>query len=101
MPPPSWSPSTRVVRRTRRRSSERERYGPRRGPRSMRGSRSMDVPPDQVEQREEEDPDDVDEVPVEPGHLDGRVPLGRVAALPRLVDEDAQETEPDDHVEGV
>ena len=35
--------------------------------------RSQRVPPEQVEEREEEDPDDVDEVPVEPDDLDRRV----------------------------
>src|SRR4051812_206712 len=33
----------------------------------------------EIQQREQEDPDDIDEVPVETAELDGRVPLGREA----------------------
>ena len=36
---------------------------------------------DQVQQREQEDPDDVDEVPVQAGDLDRRVVLGGELAL--------------------
>jgi len=38
------------------------------------------VSSDQIEEREEKDPDDVDEVPVETGDLDRHVTLRRDAA---------------------
>ena len=40
------------------------------------GSCSVHVPADQIEQREQEDPDDVDEVPVEAADLDRAGVLG-------------------------
>ena len=45
--------------------------------------RGMVVPADQIEQREQENPDDVDEVPVQAGHFDRRVVVGVEAAAPR------------------
>ena len=43
---------------------------------------SMHVPPDQVEQRKQENPHDVDEVPVEAADLDRAVVLGGDRAAP-------------------
>ena len=42
---------------------------------------SLQVAVDQIEQREQEDPDDIDEVPVEAAHVDRRVVLGAVTSL--------------------
>src|SRR5437762_12372398 len=38
-------------------------------------------PVHEVQQREQENPDDVDEVPVKPAQLDGRVPLDRKSVV--------------------
>src|SRR4029453_1080680 len=59
------------------------------------------VPLDQIEQREEEDPDDVDEVPVEAEDLDRRVPFLRELAAYGHPQDHRQDTNPDDHVERV
>src|ERR1051325_5494968 len=55
----------------------------------------------EVEQREEENPYDVYEVPVEPEVLDGRVVLGRVAPLPSPVHDGRDDADADYHVERV
>src|SRR6476660_2662525 len=55
---------------------------------------AISVPPDQVEEREEEDPDDVDEVPVEAAHLDRRRVRGPEAAAARREDEPGEDAEP-------
>src|SRR3989449_3375706 len=54
---------------------------------------------DQVEHGEEEDPHDVDEVPVEPGHLDRVVVLGRVVATPGEREDHAHHADADDEVQ--
>src|SRR5436309_5673343 len=54
-----------------------------------------------VEQREEENPDDVNEVPVESEVLDRRVVLRRVAPARRPPDDRRYDTDADDHVERV
>src|SRR5688572_19125765 len=64
-------------------------------------SQWCDRPVDQIQQREQEDPYDVDEVPVEAGHLHRRVPRGREAALVGHPGNDAQQEEADHHVRGV
>src|SRR5437773_12210621 len=56
---------------------------------------------DQVEEGEEEDPDDVHEVPVEPGDLDGRVVGGTEPSVPRLPGHDRDDGHADHHVQGV
>ena len=59
-------------------------------------------PSDQVEQREEEDPDQVDEVPVQRAQLDRHVVVGRVLALAsRAVSHPEQHRHADDDVERV
>src|SRR5690606_15117151 len=62
---------------------------------------SASVTADQVQQGEEEDPDDVDEVPVQPEVLD-RVVIGG-AELPRdgALEDPDQQAGADDHVERV
>src|SRR5580765_4197219 len=55
----------------------------------------------EVEEREEEDPDDVDEVPVETHHFDRTVVLGAEMVLPRTDDEVDEQAGPDDHVQRV
>src|SRR6516225_397616 len=59
------------------------------------------VAPDQVEQGEEEDPHDVDEVPVQARDLDRRVVAGADAPRPRHPEEPRHDAEPDDHVKGM
>src|SRR6266404_5107255 len=56
---------------------------------------------DQIQQREQENPNDIDEVPVEADILDGRVVLRREAAAPRFLDEPKEQAGADDHVQGV
>src|SRR5438270_4461469 len=55
----------------------------------------------EVEEREEKNPDDVDEVPVEAHDLDGAVVLGAEIAAPRPHDHPDQEAGADDHVQRV
>src|SRR5216683_470758 len=59
------------------------------------------VRPDQVQQREQEDPDDVHEVPVQAEAFERVVPLGGVAPLPGGEQQVAEQTDADDHVQGV
>src|ERR1700694_3382953 len=56
---------------------------------------------DQVQQREQEDPDDVHEMPVQPDALERIVPFGGVAALPGGQQQVAEQPDADDHVQGV
>src|SRR5260370_14750455 len=56
---------------------------------------------DQIQQREQENPNDIDEVPVEADILDGRVVLRREAAAQRFLDEPKEQAGADDHVQGV
>src|SRR5579863_1765107 len=63
--------------------------------------RAYSVRPDQVEQREQEDPDDVHEVPVQPDALQGVVPLGGEAPAPGRHQQVAQQPDADHHVQGV
>src|ERR1700712_509080 len=55
----------------------------------------------QIQQRKEENPNDIDEVPVESDHLDGRVPLGSVGSSIGFDDQEEQESGADDHVKSV
>src|SRR5512133_287657 len=54
---------------------------------------------DQVDEGEDEDPDEVDEVPVEPRELDRHVVLGRVGARAGLEPDDEQHRHADDDVD--
>src|ERR1700691_5280603 len=56
------------------------------------------VPVDQVKQREQVNPDDVDEVPVQAADLDWSVPLGSESSLPGHDQEPEKNTQADDHV---
>ncbi len=59
------------------------------------------VPPDEIEQREQEDPHDIDEVPVETADLDrARVFLGN-GAVQRPHEHPQHDAETDDHVQRV
>src|SRR5881628_2805872 len=62
---------------------------------------SVCMPSDQIEKREQEDPDDVDEVPVQPADLDGVVVLVRDRSAPCPPRHHAHDSEADDHVQGV
>src|SRR5579862_3019372 len=57
------------------------------------------VPVDQVKQREQIDPDYIDEVPVQSSDVEGRVIFGREAALPRHEQKPCKKTQSDDHVQ--
>ena len=60
------------------------------------------MPVHQVQQREQEDPDDVHEVPVQAGDLDRRVPArARTCRAPPSSSITAMSPEPDDHVQRV
>src|SRR5277367_6310623 len=56
---------------------------------------------DQIQQREQENPDDIDEMPVEPEQLDGRIPLRGICAFSSLSDQEQYDEDADDHVGGV
>src|SRR6187399_861927 len=56
---------------------------------------------DQVQEREQEDPDDVHEVPIEAGQLDGGMIVGAVAAAVGQPGQRQQYGYADDHVERV
>src|ERR1035437_10166518 len=59
------------------------------------------MPADQIEQREQEDPDDVDKVPVEPEILNEReMPVG-ISTCSRTEDHEAQNPDANDHVQRV
>src|SRR4051812_8714781 len=58
-----------------------------------------EVAADQVEQREQEDPHDIDEVPVESCDLYRRVVVGVELPLPRHRRDDGHDAETDDHVQ--
>ncbi len=60
-----------------------------------------DVESGQIEQREEEDPDDIDEVPVKTADLDGRIVFFGERSLPGQVNESDQNSRADDHVQRV
>src|SRR5512146_243719 len=62
---------------------------------------AMAAASDQVEQRVEEDPDEVDEVPVHAAELDRRRVAGVVDAPPALHHQDREHRHPDDDVEAV
>src|SRR5208282_5000571 len=59
------------------------------------------VPVNQIKQREQVNPDDVDEVPIEAADLDWSVPLGGEAAFPGHDQEPEKNAETDDHVQRV
>src|SRR5436190_20226513 len=59
------------------------------------------MPANQVEQRKQEDPDDVDEVPVETADLDRAVIPGGDRPVPRPAQHDGHDAEADDHVQRV
>jgi glutamate-1-semialdehyde 2,1-aminomutase len=56
---------------------------------------------DEIEQREEEDPHQIDEVPVEAGDLDRREPLRAELAVAGLPGDHRHDPDADDHVRGV
>src|SRR5258708_36258096 len=62
---------------------------------------SSSVSPDQVEQREKEDPHDVDEVPIEPDSFDVVVVVGVELVAQARADEPGEERDTDDHVKSV
>src|SRR6266481_7122662 len=56
---------------------------------------------DQVQQREQVNPDNIDEVPVQSCVFNGRVVIGSVFAVPRLVGKESEQAYADNHVQGV
>src|SRR5581483_1674405 len=56
---------------------------------------------DQIEQKEKEDPDDIDEVPVQSSDIDRGEILGRVCTSSGLPKEKRKNTHTDNHVERV
>src|ERR1700735_2707572 len=59
------------------------------------------VPVDQIQQRKQINPDNVDEVPVQATDFDRSVVLGSEASLPGSDEEPKKNSEPDNHVQGV
>src|SRR6202030_2428117 len=56
---------------------------------------------DEIQQRKKEDPDNIDEVPIKPEVIDSRgMPVG-ISPVVSLVKQDEQNTDADDHVQGV
>src|ERR1700730_7507455 len=62
---------------------------------------SVCVPPDQIQQGEQEDPDDVDEVPVEDADFDRAVVFLRDGAAPGPREHHQHNADADDHVHRV
>src|SRR5207245_5366455 len=56
---------------------------------------------DQVKQREEENPDDIDKVPVQAGDLYRVIPVRRKPAAPRHDQKHREDSYPDHHVQRV
>src|ERR1700682_4748318 len=56
---------------------------------------------DQIKQRKQENPDDINEVPVQTYVFNGGVVIFVEAALPGYQDEPQEQTGADDHVQGV
>ena len=67
----------------------------------MHGGRRHPWAADQVQQREQENPHDVDEVPVEAGHFDGRVVVGPNGRRQAMSADHGHEPDADDHVQRV
>src|SRR5712691_3615079 len=63
--------------------------------------RVLRMTPDQIQKREQENPDDVDEVPVQTADLDRAVVLRGDRAAPRPPQHPRHDPEPDDHVQRV
>src|SRR5258708_20077916 len=59
------------------------------------------VPVDEIKQRKQVNPNDVDEVPVEAADFDGSVVFGSEASFPGCEEKPEKNAEPDDHVERV
>src|SRR5258708_3844621 len=59
------------------------------------------VPVDEIEQRKQVKPNDVEEVPVEAADFDGSVVFGSEASFPGCEEKPEKNAEPDDHVERV
>ena len=57
--------------------------------------------PDQVKQRKEKDPDNIDEMPVQARHFHRRMIGGRVNAAAGLYHENRKHPDSDDHVQGM
>src|SRR5579872_4185703 len=55
----------------------------------------------QIQQREKIDPDNIHEVPVQAPDFDGSVVLRAVAPLPRMVRQENEDADADDHMQGV
>src|ERR1700743_872940 len=66
-----------------------------------RTSSATAVPRDEVQEREQEDPHDVDEMPIEAHDLDARRVVGGDGAAVRPPHDGEHETEADHHVERV
>src|SRR5687768_16137125 len=62
---------------------------------------SVQMPPDQIQQRKQENPNDVDEMPVQAADLDGAGILPRDGSVPCPEQHPRHDSEPDDHVNGV
>ncbi len=56
---------------------------------------------DEIQQREQKDPDNIDEVPIKPEIIDGRGMPIDISAVLRLVEQNEQNADADDHVQGV
>src|SRR5437870_3202774 len=65
------------------------------------GTMCSDMPANEVKEREQEDPYDVDEMPVQTADLDRRVVLGGDRAAPRQPQHDGHDAKPGDHVQRV
>src|ERR1700679_2840708 len=59
------------------------------------------MPADEIQQREKENPDNIDKVPIESKIVDGRGMPVHVGSVIRLVEQNEQNADADDHVQGV
>src|ERR1700739_3666428 len=62
---------------------------------------SQGMAADEIQQREKEDPDNIDELPIQPEVIDGRGMSVSIRAVVSLVEQNEQDANTDDHVQGV
>ena len=62
---------------------------------------SAKVSSQKIKQWKQENPDNIDKVPIQPRHLDRHIILGAVISLKRRPEQPRHQTKADDHMKGV
>ena len=60
-----------------------------------------EMSPEQIKQREQEDPNNIDKVPIEAGHFDRHIVFAAVCVFATPSTEPRHQPEADDHVQGM